>query len=89
MTLRASLTYCGEPIACRYPESTHTWLLAVPGGCGAPGGRACVSPGPAGAPGGGGGGPCPRRWPQGAGGPKALLICLVSTGLGFPAGGLP
>ena len=61
MTLRASLTYCGEPIACRYPESTHTWLLVVPGGCGAPGGWACVSPGLAGAPRGGDeGGPCPR-----------------------------
>lgn len=30
VTLRASLTHYGEPIACGYLEGTHTWLLVVP-----------------------------------------------------------
>lgn len=84
MTLRASLTHYGEPIACRYPEGTHTWLLAVPGGCGAPGGRACVSPGLASAPGGRGEAGVPVLTRS----PKAPFTCRVSAGLVFPARGL-
>lgn len=64
-----------EPNACRYPESTHTWLPVVPGARGAPG-AGLVSPL---------GGPVPpgagaRGVPLLAGSPEAPFTCRVSTG---------